>query len=99
MPCFVFQICRATPGRTISAHFRVIKGSEFEVNVTDGSTPDKTLLSKITSDHNRKMSQTASSSVLEISFFSKGSARVPVRLEIVIMSDGGIVASSRINIS
>ena len=91
MHCFVFQIFRAAGGRKISAHFRVIEGSEFEVNVTDGSTPDKTLLSKITSAHNHKMLGTASSSVLEISFFSKDSARVPVRLEIVIMSDGGIV--------
>ena len=69
----------------------MIEGSEFEVNVTDGSTPDKTLLSKITSAHNHKMLGTVSSSVLEISFFSKDSARVPVRLEIVIMSDEGIV--------
>lgn len=91
MHCFVFQIFRAAGGRKISAHFRVIEGREFEVNVTDGSTPDKTLLSKITSACNHKMLKTVSRSVLEISFSSKGSTRVPVRLEIVIMSDGGIV--------
>ena len=85
-----FQVFQAPPGRTLSAHFRLIAGSDFELNVTDGSKSNKTLLSRITAYYNGKTIKTGSSSVLEISFFSKGSARVTTNVEFVIMGNEGM---------
>ena len=70
-------------------HFRVISGSEFELNVTDGSTQNKTLLSLITDSYNGKTTKTGSSSVLELSFYSKGNSRAPANLEMIIVEDQG----------
>jgi len=68
----------------------MITGSEFEVNITDGSTPNRTLLSRITADYNGKLLQTASRSVLEVSIMSKDGARVPTNIELAIMRDQGM---------
>ena len=70
-------------------HFRVISGSEFELNVTDGSTQNKTLLSTITDYYSGKTTKTGSSSVLELSFYTKGNSRVPANLEMIIVEDQG----------
>jgi len=70
-------------------HFRSIAGSEFELNVTDGSAQNNTLLVKITDKYNGKTVKTASSSVLELSFYSKGNSRAPANLEMIIIEDQG----------
>lgn len=70
-------------------HFRSIAGSEFELNVTNGSAYNKTLLIKITDEYNGKTVKTAPSSVLELSFYTKGNSRVPANLEMVIVEDQG----------
>ena len=71
-------------------HFRSIAGSDFELNVTDGSALNNTLLIKITDEYNGKTVTTSSSSVLELSFYSKGNSKVPSNLEMIIMEDQGI---------
>ena len=68
-------------------HFRLIAGKEFELNVTDGSA--HSLLINITDEYNGKTVKTASSSVLELSFYSKGNSRVPANLEMFIVEDQG----------
>lgn len=70
-------------------HFRLIKGSDFELNVTDGRTKNKTLLSTITDEYNGKATNIGSSSVLELSFYSKGNSKVPANLEMIIVDDQG----------
>ena len=55
----------------------------------DGSTSNKDLLSRITSDYNGKTIRTGSSSVLELHYSSKGSVGIPAYLEIIIMDDYG----------
>jgi len=69
-------------------HFRSIAGSEFELNVTDGSAYNNTLLF-ITDEYNGKTLKTASRSVLELSFYSKGNSKVPANLEMIILQDQG----------
>ena len=70
-------------------HFRSIAGSEFDLNVTDGSTYNNTLLIRITDEYNGKTVKTTSSSVLEVSFYSKGNSRVPANVEMVIVEEQG----------
>ena len=69
-------------------HFRSIAGTEFELNVTDGSAYNNTLLF-ITDEYNGKTVKTVSSSVLELSFYSKGYSKVPAKLEMFILQDQG----------
>ena len=83
------QTFRATAGKTLYIHFRVIAGSAFEVNVIDGSTLSKDLLSRITSDYNGKTIKTGHSSVLELHYSARGSAKNPAFSEIIIMDDYG----------
>lgn len=90
----LFQVFRAPSGRTLSVHFRSIAGSDFEVNVTDKSTPAMTLLSKINASHIGKVVKTVSTSILEMSVFSKSSARIPLSLDFIIMSDEGMASLS-----
>ena len=70
-------------------HFRSIAGSDFELNVTDGSAHKNTLLINITDEYNGKTVKTAFSSVLELSFYSKGNPKVPANLEMIIVQDQG----------
>ena len=70
-------------------HFRLIAGSEFELNVTDGSEHNNTVLISITDEYNGSTVKTASSTVLDISFYSKGNSKVPANLEIIIVEDQG----------
>ena len=70
-------------------HFRSIAGREFELNVTDGSAHNNTLLAKITDEYNGETIKSASSPVLELSFYSKGNSRVPTNLEMIIVEDQG----------
>ena len=84
------QKFRAPPGGTLSVHFLLITGSNFELNVTDGATSNKTLLRRITADYNGKTLKTTNTSVLEIHFDSKGNAKVPANLKIIILNDQGI---------
>ena len=70
-------------------HFRSIAGSEFELNVTDGKADNNTILIKITDEYNGKTVKTASSSVLGISFYSKGNSKAPANLEMIIVEDQG----------
>lgn len=70
-------------------HFRSITGSDFELNVTDGSAHNKTLLIQITDEYNGKRMKTGSSSILELSFYSKGNSRVPANLEMIVLEDQG----------
>ena len=70
-------------------HFRSIAGSEFELNVTAGSAHNNTILIRITDEYNGKTVKTASSSVLDISFYSKGNSKVPANLEMIIVEDQG----------
>lgn len=72
-------------------HFRLIKGSEFELNITDGSTPNKTMLSRITDEYNGKTIKTASISVLEVSVSFKDNSRVPTTLEFIILRNQGMI--------
>ena len=55
----------------------------------DGSTSNKDLLSRITSDYNGKTIRTGSSSILELHYSSKGSVGIPAYLEIIVMDDYG----------
>lgn len=73
----------------LSVHFQLISGSGFEFNVTDGSTSNKTLLSRITSDYNGMTIKTSSSSVLELAFYSARNAKTPAILKMIIMKDRG----------
>ena len=66
-------------------YLRIINGSGFELNFTDASTDIKTRLHSITSDYNGKTFKTGSTSILELSFYSKGSSN----LEMVVMEDQG----------
>lgn len=95
--CFALQIFRAPPGGTFSAHFRLIRGSEFELNITDGSTANKTVLSRITDEYNGKTIKTVSSSVLEVSVLSKANSRILTTLEFIILRDQGMTFISRQN--
>ncbi len=70
-------------------HFRLITGSDFELNVTDGRTENKTLLSTITDEYNGKTIKIGPSSVLELSFYSNGNSKVPANLEMIIVEDQG----------
>ena len=70
-------------------YFRSIAGREFELSVTNRSAHSNTLLIKITDEYNGKTVKTASSSVLELSFYSKGNSRVPANLEMIIAEDQG----------
>lgn len=70
-------------------HFQSIAGREFELNVTDGSAHNDTLLINITDEYNGKVVKTASSSVLEFSFYSKGNSRDPANLRMIIVEDQG----------
>ena len=70
-------------------HFRSIAGSEFELNVTDGRAHNNTILIKITDGYNGKAIKTASSSVLDISFYCKGNTKAPANLEMIIVEDQG----------
>ena len=70
-------------------HFRSIAGSEFELNVTDGNAHNDTLLMNITDEYNGKVVKTASSPVLEVSFYSKGNSTDPAYLEMIIVEDQG----------
>ena len=70
-------------------HFRSIAGSKFELNVTDGIAHSNTLLVRITDDYSGKTVKAASSSVLELTFYSKGNSKVPANLEMIIMEDQG----------
>ena len=86
LDCFLsLQIFRAPPGKKLSVHFRLISGSEFELNITDGRTSNKTMLSRITNKYNGKTIKSGSYSVLELHFYSKGNAR----LEMIILQDQG----------
>ena len=87
--CFI-KIFRASPGRKISVYLRIIHGSGFELNFTDASTAIKTRLHRITRDYNGKTFKTGSTSILELSFYSKGSSN----LEMVVMEDQGSSVSS-----
>ena len=64
-------------------YLRTINGSGFEFNFTDASTA--TQLHRITSDYNGRTFKTGSTSILELSFYSKGSSN----LEMVVMEDQG----------
>ena len=86
----ILKILRASPGRKISVYLRVIHGSGFELNFTDASTAIKTQLHRITSDYSGKTFKTGSTSILELSFYSKGSSN----LEMVVMEDQGSSISS-----
>ena len=92
------KVFRAGPGKTLSAHFRSIAGREFELNVTDERTHNNTILVKITDEYNGKTVKTASSSVLGISFYSKGNSKTPANLEMIIMEDQGTCLSFRSNL-
>jgi len=83
------QVFKARPGRTLSLHFRSIAGREFELNVTGGTESNSTVLIKITAEYNGQTIKTASSSVLAISFYSKGSSKVPANVEMIIVEDQG----------
>ena len=87
-----FQIFRAKPQNTLSVHFRWITGRDFQLNVTDGSTSNKTLITNITADYIGKTIRSPSSSVLEISFSSKSNAREPTYLVFIIMENEGMRA-------
>ena len=87
--CFI-KIFRASPGRKISVYLRIINGSGFELNITDASTDIKTQLHRITSDYNGRTFKTGYTSILELSFYSKGSSN----LEMVVMEDQGSSVSS-----
>ena len=71
-------------------YLRVIHGSGFELNFTDASTAIKTQMYRITSDYSGKTFKTGSTSILELSFYSKGSSN----LEMVVMEDQGSSISS-----
>ena len=66
-------------------YLRIINGSGFELNLTDASTDIKTRLHSITRDYNGRTFKTGSTSILELSFYSKGSSN----LEMVVMEDQG----------
>ena len=66
-------------------YLRIINGSGFELNFTDASTDIKTRLHSITRDYNGRTFKTGSTSILELSFYSKGSSN----LEMVVMEDQG----------
>ena len=87
---FKFQIFRAKPQNTLSVHFRWITGRDFQLNVTDGSASNKTLITNITADYIGKTVRSASSPVLEISFSSKSNAREPTYLVFIIMENEGM---------
>ena len=87
---FKFQIFRAKPQNTLSVHFRWITGRDFQLNVTDGSASNKTLITNITADYIGKTVRSASSPVLEISFSSKSNAREPTHLVFIIMENEGM---------
>ena len=70
-------------------HFRLIKGSGFDLNITDTRTQNEILLNRITDDYNGKTIKTGSSSVLGIYFYSKGSNKVPANLEMIVLEDQG----------
>lgn len=53
-----------------------------------------TLLSKINASHIGKVVKTVSTSILEMSVFSKSSARIPLSLDFIIMSDEGMASLS-----
>ena len=89
---FKFQIFRAKPQNTLSVHFRWITGRDFQLNVTDGSASNKTLITNITADYIGKTIRSASSSVLEISFSSKSNAREATYLVFIIMENEGMRA-------
>ena len=86
----ILKIFRASSGRKISVYFRIINGSGFELNITDASTDIKTQLYRITSGHNGRTVKTGYTSILELSFYSKGS----FNLEMVVMEDQGSSISS-----
>ena len=86
----ILKIFRASPGRKISMYLRIINGSGFELNITDASTDIKTQLHRITSDYNGRTFKTGYTSILELSFYSKGSSN----LEMVVMEDQGSSVSS-----
>ena len=71
-------------------YLRIINGSGFELNITDASTDIKTQLHRITSDFNGRTFKTGYTSILELSFYSKGSSN----LEMVVMEDQGSSVSS-----
>ena len=71
-------------------YLRIIHGSGFELNFTDASTAIKTQLHRITSDYNGRTFKTGYTSILELSFYSKGSSN----LEMVVMEDQGSSVSS-----
>ena len=89
---FKFQIFRAKPQNTLSVHFWWIAGRDFQLNVTDGSTSNKTLIANITADYIGKTIRSAFSSVLEISFSSKSNAREATYLVFIIMENEGMRA-------
>ena len=66
-------------------YLRIINGSGFELNITDASTDIKTKLHRITSDFNGRTFKIGYTSILELSFYSKGSSN----LEMVVMEDQG----------
>lgn len=80
--------------------FRVIAGSAFELNVIDGSTSSKDLLSRIAgADYDGKTIKTGSSSVLELHYSSQGALiGIPAYLEIIVMDDYGRVLSVSVNV-
>ncbi|XP_022801512.1 uncharacterized protein LOC111339184 [Stylophora pistillata] len=83
------KVFRASSRRKISLYLRLIEGSGFELNITDASTANKTHLYRITNEYNGKAITTIACSILEISFYSKGSPRVPANLEMIVMEDQG----------
>ncbi|XP_078342687.1 protein bark beetle-like [Oculina patagonica] len=97
LPVNCSQVFRAQFGRTLTVHFRLINGSDFELSVTDGRTENKTLLSTITDEYNGKTIKIGPSSVLELSFYSKGNSKVPANLEMIIVEDQGSLPSLTIS--
>ncbi|PFX16434.1 Scavenger receptor cysteine-rich type 1 protein M130, partial [Stylophora pistillata] len=87
------KVFRASPGRKISVHLRLIDGSGFELNITDASTAIKTQLHRITSAYNGRTIKTGFSSILIISFYSEGSSKAPANLEMIVMEDQGETVS------
>ena len=73
-------------------HFTQIKGNEFELDIVDGNTKNKTLVSRITDTHSGKTITISASSVSEIIFFSKYGLRSGGRLKMIVVEDPGNIS-------
>ena len=70
-------------------HFTLIKGYEFELDIVDGNTKNKTLVSRITDTHSGKTITISASSVSEITYFSKYGLWLGGRLKMIVVEDPG----------